>query len=216
MQPIRLLAALALTTGVAACAAPETVSRSAPMETVGAPGIASLAAAPAPDVAEIVVEVPRELRVSEANRYYPGGDIVWREDPAGDRHAQVGAIFRSGLEMGVAGLPEGDTPVRLHVEVTRFHALTEKARYTVGGVHAIQFRLTLQDPGTGQPLSEPRLIKADFKAYGGNQAVEAERRGETQKHRITRRIASVIQQEMLAPGSTGTARLGLIGALNQL
>lgn len=216
MTPIRILAALALTASISACATTESVTRGAPLDTLRAPAQAATLTAPALNVAEVVVEVPDTLRVSEANMYYPGGDIVWREDPVGNRHAQVQAIVAAGLHTGLAGLPKGDTPVRLHVEVTRFHALSEKARYTVGGVHAIQFVLTLQDPATGRALSEPRLVKADFKAYGGSQAVAADRRGETQKYRITRRIASVIQQELLAPGSTPTAKLGVIGALNQI
>ncbi len=216
MKPIRILAVLALITGVAACATPETVSRSVVLDNVSAPTINAASAAPTLNVTELVVEVPRALRVSEANLFYPGGDIVWREDPPGDRHEQVKAIFEAGMEKGLAGLPQGDMPVRMHVEVTRFHALSEKARYTVGGVHAVQFLLTLQDPETGRALSEPRLIKADFRAYGGRTALEAEARGETQKFRITRRLASVIQHEMLAPGSTSTAGLGLVGALNQL
>ena len=216
MKPIRFLAALALTAAVSACATTETATRNAPLETMTAPTVAGQPTAPTLNVAEVVVEVPDALRVSEANMYLPAGDIVWREDRAGDRHAQVKAIFEAGLDMGLAGLPKGDMPVRLHVEVTRFHALSEKARYTVGGVHAIQFWLSLQDPETGRILSEPRLIRADFKAYGGTQAVAAERRGETQKYRITRRIASVIQQELLDPGTATTANLGLVGALNQL
>lgn len=216
MKSIRILAALALMTGVAACATPETVSRSVMIDNVTAPTLGTETAAPTLNVTGLVVEVPRALRVSEANLFYPGGDIVWREDPAGDRHEQVKAIFEAGMEQGLAGLPQGEIPVRLHVEVTRFHALSEKARYTVGGVHAVQFLLTLQDPQTGRALTEPRLVKADFRAYGGRTAMEAEARGETQKFRITQRLASVIQHELLAPGSTSTAGLGLVGALNQL
>ena len=46
-------------------------------------------------VARVEVRVPRSLKVSEANRYLPAGDIVWREDPPGDRHAQVQAIVQA-------------------------------------------------------------------------------------------------------------------------
>lgn len=216
MKMIRVLAALALTAGVGACATPETVNRAATLENISAPTMDALPEAPTVEITEVVVEVPQSLRVSEANRYYPGGDIVWRGDPPGDRHEQVKAIFEAGLEKGVAGLPKGEKPVRLHVEVTRFHALSEKARYTVGGVHAVQFMMTLQDPETGEALGEPRFIKADFRAYGGSMALAADARGETQKYRITRRIASVIQHEMIEPDSTSTAGLGLIGVLNQI
>ncbi|WP_371223886.1 DUF6778 family protein [Roseovarius sp. 2305UL8-3] len=211
MKLIRILAAVALTASVSACATVETATRAAPLE--------AQAAQPTPvslNVQGISVAVPQSLKVSEANLYYPSGDIVWREDPAGDRHAQVEAIFEAGLRKGLSGMTEGAVPVRVEVQVTRFHALTEKARYTVGGVHSVQFMMRLVNPETGIAYTEPRLIKADFKAYGGAKAIEAERAGITQKVRITDRIAEVIQQELLAPGSFKAANNGLIGAINQL
>ena len=167
------------------------------------------------DFAELVVNVPRSLIVSEAHGIKPRADIVWREEAPGDRYAQVEGIMRGGLEPALSSM-NGDIPVQVVVEVTRFHALTEKARYTIGGVHAVQFKLTLVDPETGAALTEPRLIKADFKAYGGARAISAERSGLTQKVRITDRIAEVIQQELSNPGSTTTAGLGLMGVINQI
>jgi len=194
MKTIRFIAALSLTAFVSACGTAEIATRNAPLDAAPIqPITASL------NVQEVVVEVPRKLKVSEANLYYPSGDIVWREDPLGDRHAQVKAIFEEGLGRGVAGLPTGSVPVRLKIEVNRFHALTEKARYTVGGWHSVQFTMTLEDPATGVALTAPRLIKADFKAFGGARAINAERNGITQKVRITQRIASVIQQELMTP-----------------
>jgi hypothetical protein len=213
MKLTRIIAALALTASVSACAStvPETATRNVPLEAAAVqPTSVAL------DIQGISVSVPRSLTVSEANLYYPGGDIVWREDPVGDRHEQVKAIFEDGLTKGLSALPEGNLPVNVDVEVTRFHALTEKARYTIGGVHSVQFKLTLTDPETGAALTEPRLIKADFKAYGGARALSAERAGRTQKVRITNRISEVIQQELLNPGSTDTAGLGLMGVINQI
>ena len=54
-------------------------------------GIAVASATPAPfptildhvNVAQINVAVPQSLRVSEANRYYPLSDIVWRKTRLG-------------------------------------------------------------------------------------------------------------------------------------
>lgn len=205
-KPIRILAALAVAGVLSACGA-------APDETV-APG--AVAEAPiALNIASINVNVPRTLKVSEKNRYYPGGDIVWRGDPAGDRHAQVEAIFRDAMARGTQGMTDG-TPVILDIEVVRFHALTEKARYSTGGVHAITFTLTLYDPATGQALTAPRQIKADLRAYGGDDAVAADQRGETQKVRITAHLAYVIYTELSNPGSYKSEGLGLIGALNTL
>jgi len=210
MYSVKFIAALMLGLGLSACASVETATRNAPLE---APALRP-AAVPL-DVQEVRVNVPRSLRVSEANRYLPGGDIVWREDAPGDRHAQVAAILNDAVERGVAGLPEGGLPVVLDVEVTKFHALSEKARYTIGGVHAIQFTYTLRDPETGAALTPPKFVKADFKALGGKKAIAAERQGITQKVRITEHVAHVIRAELGAGQSYRAQALGLIGALNQ-
>nr|WP_309503753.1 DUF6778 family protein [uncultured Roseovarius sp.] len=210
MKRIKIVAAMLMGLAVSACGSTETefASRNAPLE-------APKQVAPiAVNVQSVTVSVPRTLRVSEANRYYPGGDIVWREDPRGDRHAQVQKIVQDAMVKGVTGLDTG-VPVELYVEVTRFHALTEKARYTTGGVHDLEFKVTLKDPATGQPLTEPRLIEADFKAFGGSQAIAAEQRGETQKVRITEHLAKVIRAEISNPGSYQSAGLGVMGLFNK-
>ena len=157
----------------------------------------------------------RTLKVSEANRYYPSGDIVWREDPLGDRHAQVAAIVQGAMEQGVAGM-DGAQEVILEVAVSRFHALTEKARYTIGGVHAIQFSYRLVDAASGAELTAPKFVKADFEALGGKAAITAESRGVTQKYRITQHLAKVIQEELRQPEGYAEQNNGVIGAINQL
>ena len=190
-------------------AAPVTSSLNAPVASVAPVALANF------KVVAVNVSVPQSLRVSEANRYYPSGDIVWREDPIGNRHAQVDAIVTAGLTQGVAGFA-GEREVVLDVVVTRFHALTEKARYTIGGVHAIQFEMTIRDAETGEILMASRPIKADFDALGGRTAVAAEARGITQKVRITNHLAFVIQQELGGPNGYTARDNGLIGAINQL
>jgi hypothetical protein len=166
-------------------------------------------------VTAVNVVVPETLRASEANRYLPGGDIVWREDPIGNRHAQVRSIVQNALELGVADMA-GPRAVELDVVLSRFHALTEKARYTVGGVHAIQFTLQIRDAATGEIIAGPKFIKADFGALGGAAAIHAEAKGLTQKVRITNQLAYVIQQELTAPQGYTVQETGLMGALNQL
>lgn len=109
----------------------------------------------------------------------------------------------------------GDYPVILDITVSRFHALTEKARYTVGGVHSIAFTMQLRDAATGAPLGEPHPVKADLKAFGGHRAIEAEARGETQKVRISAHLADVLHQEMASVGFQ-TPKLGFMQAVNQL
>lgn len=160
-------------------------------------------------ISKVTVHVPRTLKVSEANRYLPQGDIVWREDPLGDRHAQVQAIVQNALEAGVRPL-SGPVEAELDVEVLRFHALTQKARYTTGGVHSIAFTMVLRDAQTGEALTEVREIEADLTAYGGRRALVAIAEGRTQKVRISGFLAKVIQQEILAPGSREPRRGGLI------
>lgn len=207
----RVIAASMMALAVSGCATVETATRNAPLE--------QQTITPAPlslNVQDVRVSVPASLTVSEANRYYPGGDIVWREDPRGDRHAQVKAIVEAGLREGIAQLPQGGVPVILDVEVTRFHALTEKARYTIGGVHAIQFNMVLRNPETGEAYGEPHFVKADFKALGGQAAIQAESQGATQKYRITKQLAKVIQTELTSADGYQAANLGFLGALNQL
>ena len=142
--------------------------------------------------ARVNVVVPTSLTVSEANRYAPDADIVWREDPFGDRYSQVGAIVDAGARRAVAGL-RGGRPITLKLTVQEFHALSEKARYNApGGVHNIAFVAQVFDARTGAALTEPDLVRADLRAYTSEEAVLSERRGETQKGRITAHIERVL------------------------
>lgn len=219
MKPCKIGIALTLAIGLSACAS----TQKAPLYDPASRPSARPRGSMAPDelaplslrVRRVIVEVPDSLKVSEKNSYLPKGDIVWREDPMGDRHAQVRAIVQAAIEQGVAAL-QGIHEVDLHIEVTKFHALSEKARYTTGGVHAIQFFLTLLDPQTGAPLGEPRFVKADFDGLGGSAAIEAEARGITQKVRITAQLAKVIQTELTDPEGYTAEAHGLIAAMNQL
>lgn len=211
MRRFRLVAAVTMGLGVSACATVETATRNTPLDTTRIQPIGASF-----DVQGVTVQVPRALEVSESNRYYPGGDIVWREDPVGDRHEQVRAIFEEAMNRGVDTMPDGSVPARLDIEVSRFHALTEKARYTVGGVHALQFTYVLRNPETGEAYGPPKKVKADLKAYGGARAIAAEREGITQKYRITNHLAEVIRRELGDPEGYTAAKLGLMGAINQI
>lgn len=226
MQRLKLAVLLVMGGLVSACANTNTTTRNAPFEAAPLPATATTTAQPVITSGEIasqtnvrvenvIVRVPRALSVSEANRYLPSSDIVWREDPIGDRHAQVAAIFHGAMEQGTAAL-DGATPVELDIEVARFHALTEKARYTTGGVHNINFTLTLRHAETGALLGEPRRVRADLAAFGGRHALAAEARGQTQKVRITNHLAEVIRQELTTADGFQNPQLGLIQAFNQL
>lgn len=222
MNVFKMILAASALASLGACATVDTATRGAveqpPLKTSNSDFIETqraVAVAPSINVAKINVRVPRTLNVSEANRYYPSGDIVWREDPIGDRYAQVQNVVEEGLRKGAARL-NGERPVIIDVQITRFHALTEKARYTIGGVHAIQFYLQVRDAETKEVLMEPHLVKADFDALGGNAAVRAEANGITQRVRITDHLAKVIEHEMTKRYGYVAQNTGVIGAINQL
>ncbi len=200
MKLTRFIAAAALLFSVSACASVDTASRNAPADTPVVGLTDSVTIAPSFDVVELNILVPRDLRVSEANMYYPVADIVWRGDLPGDRHEQIGRIFQSGMGNTTSQLT-GDQNVNVQVQVMRFHSLTEKARYTVGGVHSLKFAMTVTDATTGAVLIENRIVDASFEAYGGYKALEAERQGMTQKFRITQHLGQVIQEELTRPFS---------------
>jgi hypothetical protein len=212
MKTLKLIVMLVLGAMVSACAAVDTATRNARFEPQQPEFVQTL---PTMRVTEINVLVPQTLKVSERNSYYPGGDIVWRGDAIGNRHQQVKAIFDTALSQGTAQM-DGIVPVRLDIRVDRFHALTEKARYTIGGVHSIIFVLQIRDLSTGLALGEPRLVKADLDAFGGQQALRAEARGQTQKVRITNHLAEVIRQELSNEEGFKNPKLGLIQALNNI
>ena len=211
MSSIRLAMAIFVALALSACASMDTTTRNAPLEPT-ATGVAPLSV----DVQKIRVVVPETLSVSEANMYYPKGDIVWRGDPIGNRHEQVKEIFEAAMQKGVNGIEKGSLPVTMDIQVTRFHALSQKARYTVGGVHAMQFAIILRSPETGDIYGAPRHVKADFRALGGAEALAAERHGITQKSRIIDHLAEVIRVQLTNPGAYREEKLGLLGAINQM
>jgi len=166
-------------------------------------------------VESFTVSVPKSLTVNERNSYYPRGDIVWRGDTYGDRHAQVEAIFDQALRNAASSV-DGARPVRVDVQVMRFHALSEKARYSVGGIHDITFRLRLADPVTGAIIAPSKVVDADLDALSGQGANVAEARGDTQKNRIIAHLTLVFQEELSVPGGHQNAKLGLLQQINDL
>ena len=90
----KALTGLVLALTLSACATTPSATRSA-MPDDAVLGFSQ------PDVRidSFTVSVPKSLKVNERNTYYPIGDIVWRGDPMGDRHAQVKAMFEAGLSL---------------------------------------------------------------------------------------------------------------------
>lgn len=220
MKLMKMMIAFAFGGFLAGCATVDTPSRNSAFDPSIGPNAAFGTAQPVLSetmpsfrVEEINVVVPDALIVSEENVYYPRGDIVWRGDPFGDRHAQVKAIFDDAMTRGTSEL-QGEVPVILDITVQRFHGLTEKTRYTVGGIHSIRFELAVRDAETGLLLEEPRNVEADLKGFGGQRAVNAEQQGQTQKVRITDHLSQVIQDELRQPEGFENPKLGLFQFLN--
>ncbi len=149
-------------------------------------------------VTGVTLVIPPGLRVSEANSYYPLADIVWRGDPPGDRREQIRSIFADAVAAAALDAGSG-RPVRAEITLRRFHSLTEKTRYTVGGVHSIKFDLTVRDAATGAVIDGPRRINADVPASGGGRALAEDRAGRTQRVVIVEGLARVLRRE-LGPG----------------
>jgi len=204
---------MALGLAVSACSAPETATRNLPMADTMASSV--YATAPSYQPAAISIRVPQELKVSEANLYFPSGDIVWRGDARGNRHEQVKAIFETAANLGLSTVT-GVRPVTVDVELKRFHSLTEKTRYTVGGVHSIKFVITLLDAETGQVVRAPREVVADLQGYGGNMALEAEAKGLTQKYRITQHLAKVLRDELSLSTGFVPPKGGITARISQI
>lgn len=144
-------------------------------------------------LADVRVTVPKTLTVSEAKSLLPNADIVWREDPLGDRYAQVAKIMDDAITRGAQGL-RGSRPVFIDVTVTRFHALTFEAeqRGSNWGVHNIKFTAQVVDARTGEVLLPATDIRAELPALSGNQMREARRQGVTQKSMITNHVAKTV------------------------
>lgn len=143
-------------------------------------------------VVDVRVAVPESLTVSEAKVLAPNADIVWREDPPGDRHAQVAALVRKAALRGSHGL-RGSRPVYLDVMVARFHALTFEAetRAAEAGVHDIDLVAQVVDARTGTVLAGPEVIEASLPALAGTEMTAARLRGESQRSHISAHLEKV-------------------------
>lgn len=156
-------------------------------------------------LAEVRVTVPKTLVVSEAKSLLPTADIVWREDPLGDRYAQVDTILTNAITLGAQGL-NGARPVIIDVTVTRFHALTFEAEQKSQnwGVHNIKFTAQVVDARTGEVLVPATDIRSELPALSGEQMRDARRKGQTQKSMITNHVARTVQGWLgLGPDNRG-------------
>ncbi|OIP82252.1 MAG: hypothetical protein AUK37_09405 [Rhodobacterales bacterium CG2_30_65_12] len=148
-------------------------------------------------VTEVDVTVPPELTVSEANGIKPRADILWQEEPLGDRYAQVDAILTDAIKQGVAGM-DGPRAVKIEAVVTRFHALTKRTRYTYGGDHEIWMVMSVRDAETGELLEPGRLVGFDS-WVSSEQALADEAQGIFQRDEITALVSDMIRNDLTQP-----------------
>ena len=138
---------------------------------------------------------PEDISVSESQAYYPVADVVWRGDPTGPRVSQIAAMFETAANRNQASL-KGNVPIAVDVALVRFHGVTNRTRYSFGGVYNIAFDLTVLDARTGTMLEPTRRVVANLDAPGGDRAVELEESGQTQKVRVTDFLTSVLRAQL--------------------
>lgn len=193
--------ALAIVSGtLAACSMSEAPSRDLPLD--GGLELPELPIVRDYALQETIVTVPRDLRVSERNGYYPLVDIVWRGDPIGDRYTQITDIFETAALRTEPQL-DGARPVVALITLERFHGVTERTRYTVGGVYHIVFSLTVADARTGAIIEPPRRIDASLPAPGGQAAVHLDSIGQTERVRVTDFLNFVLHRELGGDSTPG-------------
>jgi hypothetical protein len=198
-KTFNIAAALILAAATSACTT-ETTSRATPFNLpLGGQSAEVVRIAPNFRVTKVNVTVPETLTVSEDNGIKPRADIVWREDPFGNRREQVKSVMEAGLNAGAKAL-DGARAVVLDVQLVRFHAQTQRVRYSsLPSKHEIEFLLTVRDAKTGAVIVPAHMVNATFDALGGNAAVAADRAGITQRMRIGEHLAGVIYGELSKP-----------------
>jgi len=219
MTALRLTLCAALLAGVSACGTTAPFSNGPEMHRASGSPLQEAAGARAlaepMQLVDYEITVPEDLTTTEANLYYPVADIVWRGDPYGDRKEQVGKIFQASLSEARGVATEG-RPVKAEIVINRFHSVTEKTRYTVGGVHSISFFVTLRDVRTGEALVRNRKVKADLNAFGGMRAKRAESQGLGMKERIQMHLTRVLAAELTLPGGWKDQGRTLSRAIDQI
>jgi hypothetical protein len=200
MKATRIIIALGLAFGLSACGTSDLASRNVSMNTTdlaaaNVEGAKRLYLAAQYDVREIRIDVPRDLKVSEANMFYPSADIVWRGEPRGDRYQQVHSIFTDAFGMATAKMKDGP-PVMIVATVTRFHGVTEKTRYTVGGVFNMKFDLSVINAETGEVIEATRPVEVNVAAAGGSAAIAEEQAGRTQRVVVIEALRQGVRQEV--------------------
>ncbi len=147
------------------------------------------------NVVDIQAIVPRNLTTTTRNGQMPNVDLIWTEEGPGDVYAQIEAIMEETIARAASRLQrsvKGSRPVIIRTEQIQFHSLTQRARSNIGGIHNVDFILTVVDANTGELVSGPAVIEADVNAFGGAAARAAVAQGQTMRVRIIDRVSEVI------------------------
>ncbi|MEM8539097.1 MAG: DUF6778 family protein [Pseudomonadota bacterium] len=136
------------------------------------------------------------LIISEREGYYPTADIVWRGDPLGPRVDQIGEMFRTAADRNRA-VVIGRTPIAVDVTLIRFHGVTNRTRYSIGGIYNVIFDMTIRNAVTGEVLEPTRRVVGNLDAPGGERAVRLEESGQTQKVRVTDFLTGLLRAQLV-------------------
>lgn len=188
---ICLAGALMLLTG---CLVPDAVTERGFVDSTGTATAENIAERDY-DLRKVTLGTEGELTVSEANRYYPSEDVVWRGDPLGDRVAQVLAMFKTAMDRNDRVL-RGRTPVDVEISLKRFHGVTERTRFSIGGNYNAIFYMTVRNARTGEVIEPRRQILGNLEAPGGEAALELDRQGQTEKVRVTDYLTALLFAEL--------------------
>ena len=194
--------AVVMAGSLSACSVVDTM-QGATASSVSSAGQTAAAVSRNYDIARFTFGAPEDINISEAGGYYPFADVVWRGDPPGDRIEQIAAMFNTAVERNENTIV-GPRPVNIEVSLVRFHGVTERTRFSVGGVYNIIFNLTVRDAQTGEVIEPSRRVVANLDAPGGVQALILEQRGQTEKVRVTNFLTRVIYQELTPSGTSAT------------
>lgn len=141
-------------------------------------------------------DVQEGLEISESESFYPNADVVWRGDPIGPRIPQIAAMFQEAAARNRAVL-DGDFPVDVDLTLVRFHGVTNRTRYTVGGIYNVIFDLTIKSAATGEVIEPTRRIVGNLDAPGGDRAALLDQAGQTQKVRVTDFLTSLLRAQLV-------------------
>lgn len=181
----RTFIATFVTLGLAGCSLPMT-QRSAPRPVMDR----------SYDLREFRFQAPSDLKVSESESYYPTADVVWRGDPQGPRVSQIRDMFEYAVDRN-RGVVVGRRPIDLEVALVRFHGVTNRTRYSVGGVYNIVFDLTVRDAMTGAVIEPTRRVVGNLDAPGGEEAVRLEQSGQTEKVRVRDFLTGFLRSQLV-------------------